>query len=69
MTEWISVEDQLPSKNKWVLAYAKTYKDSSVYAVVLLDSEWNCWVDVNTTQHFLCVVTHWMPMPDPPSGD
>jgi len=55
--EWINVEDELPENRKIVLVYGGAFEhpkvkmyDESLYAGGFLDS----------------LVTHWMPLPDPP---
>lgn len=55
---WISVEDELPERNKWVL----TFNGSSIN-LLMLASNGN-WYDHSVAQHRN--VTHWMALPSPP---
>ncbi len=58
---WISVEDELPEKNVPVLVWEKrgfSYVDR-------LEAE--CAWQIASTHH--AIVTHWMPLPEPPEGD
>ena len=53
---WIPVEERLPEKNTWVLAYCK-YKDH------VID-----YVDIHGLWSY-GNVTHWMPPPEPPKEE
>jgi hypothetical protein len=57
MNDWISVEDQMPDKHGWYLVWrSKTYCAFTAY----FDGAESVF---NTRQE----ITHWMPLPDPPS--
>lgn len=67
--EWISVKDRLPDSNGNyltyydglynVLPYSTKHKRFNAYNDV--DSEW--------VERCHIVVTHWMPLPEPPKGE
>ena len=52
---WISVEDELPEENKWVL----TYNGSSINLLMLAGNA--NWYDHSVAKHLN--ITHWMPLP------
>ncbi len=54
---WISVEDELPEQNKWVL----TYNGTSINLLMLAGN--GNWYDHSVTQHRN--VTHWMRIEPP----
>ena len=62
--EWISVEDRLPEDDEWQLVWlsGEHYPRRGAYHAEKRESprwyvrDWD-WVDI---------VTHWMPLPDPP---
>lgn len=63
--EWISVEERLPEKGKCVLVYATSNIGANEIAIDRLE-EGEChpiWVYT----HGWFEVTHWMPLPQPPS--
>jgi hypothetical protein len=54
MSEWISVEDEMPQSGKEVLVY-----DYGIYRCTFwshITDEWDCFDEPS----------HWMPLPDPP---
>lgn len=55
---WISVEDELPEENVWVL----TFDGSSINLLMLAGN--GGWYDHSVAPHRN--VTHWMPLPAPP---
>ena len=58
MSEWISVEDELPTKGVYVLAcYLDEYTEVCRYHQV------KGWQDVVNGS---LLITHWMPLPAPP---
>ena len=57
MPRWISVEDELPEQNRWVL----TYNGTSINLLMLAGN--GNWYDHSVTQHRN--VTHWM-LVEPP---
>lgn len=56
---WISVEDELPEENKWVL----TYNGTSINLLMLAGN--GGWYDHSVAKHRN--VTHWMPLPAQPA--
>ena len=74
--EWIKVEDRLPDLGVNVLAMEKNHTEIGVYALCEMADDnnelctpWcNCYGDVNGDAEFddEYVVTHWMPLPEPP---
>lgn len=55
MTNWISVEDELPESGKEVLVF-RDYGDRKIIEV-------ECW---SNKFSILNCATHWMPLPSPP---
>jgi len=52
MTEWISVEDRLPSEDEKVIAFSEDY---GMFITIIKKKDYD----------FLDSVTHWM-LPEPP---
>lgn len=77
--EWIKVEDRLPEKRKAVLVYAPEMNEpiTTMYYDPDSDSdEFGEWVsEPSGPSRFVWSsfgagdVTHWMPLPEPPSGN
>ena len=61
MGEWISVEDRLPEKGQVVLAFGKKSASTGQYRGFERERKFWRWKG-NTIR----VVTHWMPLPEPP---
>ena len=62
VSEWISVEDRLPEKNKDVLVFERYEGISRGWISNLSLSI--VWVVYGVDD--VCHVTHWMPLPNPP---
>ena len=68
MSNWISVEDELPNKPKYYLVFTRC---GSIWNTSLLF--WNMgdvtpkWEDRD--RDYQDNVTHWMPLPEPPKGE
>jgi hypothetical protein len=67
---WIPVTERLPNRGEWVLAYGPHYS----HIVAECDrGEWrSVYRDSETGEPWLReagMVTHWMPLPAPPSDD
>ena len=60
LPHWISVEDELPEQNRWVL----TYNGSSINLLMLASN--GGWYDHSVAKHRN--ITHWMPLPAPPKN-
>jgi hypothetical protein len=61
MSEWISVNDRLPELAVSVLAW----KPCGPFVGFYDDDTWT----VTTDQYSECGITHWMPLPKPPTPD
>lgn len=69
VNRWIPVEDALPEENEYVLAFVKRRHSSRVILSVLIDREWKIGVnDCSDGFNVVGVITHWMPLPEPPEG-
>ena len=55
--EWISVKDRLPDETK------------DEYVLVVCDYHGKIKVETRKMWHIDSVVTHWMPLPQPPKGE
>jgi hypothetical protein len=65
VSDWIKVEDRLPAVAEHVLAVIQDRPGWPVDVdVAALD-----WRGRWGSGDFLCRVTHWMPLPDPPEDD
>ena len=65
--EWISVNDELPEVGGYVVCIAKR-NPFSRFMPMVAKIERNGWVNPITEQ-YISVVTHWMPMTNPPKGE
>ncbi len=66
--EWISVKDRLPEQLKCYLIYSFDWDDSTCIPYIAW-SFYNSdgkWVD-SIDRSFHNYVTHWMPLPEPPT--
>ena len=67
---WIPVTERLPEENKLVLAVCKSGK-------MFVGDCWNCYGTIiwriktarDSTKNIMQIVTHWMPLPEPPNED
>ena len=72
--EWISVDDQMPPYNTMVLIYRPTMAETIItdtyFGFYGEDDEWyEGWNCYGEDIHGRNVVTHWMPLPQPPKGE
>ena len=76
-TKWISVEDRLPDKDGCYIVTACdegcSCGDGIWYDTVVIEAEhykgeWS-WNENGTEYDITDLVTHWMPMPQPPKGE
>ena len=73
--EWISVEDKLPPHNHDVLVYRpdmamKILVDNYYGYYGEDDAEWHeGWAKYGKDIHNNPLITHWMPLPQPPKGE
>ena len=65
--EWISVDDELPEVEGYVVCIAKR-NPFSRFMPMVARIEKNGWVNPMTEQ-YISEVTHWMPMPELPKGE
>lgn len=80
-TGWISVKDRLPEYEEQVLLTAYGWSDTTVYIGQLkhMDAETSWLTGITSKESEWCiegwsylkepVVTHWMPLPEPPKED
>lgn len=80
-TGWISVKDRLPEPGKDVLLIAYGWKDTRVYIGRLehMSPETSCLTGITSKESEWCIqgwsylkeplVTHWMPLPEPPKEE
>lgn len=65
MSEWTSVEEQMPERGD-VIAYSTQYGDILIGWIAETESEGIvCYGDGCMMYH----VTHWMPLPEPPGEE
>jgi hypothetical protein len=64
--QWISVEARLPKVDEKVLAYAPKYAETPEESVITTWFEVDGWMVENDCGADV-VVTHWMPLPEPPN--
>ena len=73
--EWISVDDKLPPHNHDVLVYRpdmamKILVDNYYGYYGEDDAEWHKgWAKYGKDIHNNPLITHWMPLPQPPKGE
>lgn len=64
--EWISVKERLPDENRisnWNLVFIPSIKPGIQAAVFNRSNSWMC-----NGEDLTDVVTHWMPLPEPPQS-
>ena len=68
--KWIPVKERLPESQKRVLAVCKSGK---IFVGEFVDLGWRTLWRIRTardsTKEITQIVTHWMPLPEPPKGD
>lgn len=62
MAEWIPVTERLPKKGVYVLCACR----ANIYSVMKWDGI--DWCENPTHIYMAGFVTHWMPLPEPPTG-
>lgn len=70
--EWISVEDRLPENPKDVLCYYRFGRGDGDLGMMFVGTL--CYFCFDKNPHWQhsetgLVVTHWMPLPEPPKGE
>lgn len=69
--QWISVEDRLPDDGDYVLT-ASPYKASFGYNGCVINTHIYSerdWFNEGAGEYESNIITHWMPLPTPPSED
>jgi len=62
---WISVDDRLPAEDKcWVLVFA----GGAINCMAYYRGEWDDWCMAQSPNIHTEDITHWMPLPAPPTG-
>lgn len=61
---WIKVSERLPDSEKEVLVWSPRYKNQ--YLVSRIDGRW---IPFGSGRALYDTVTHWMPLPEPPSSN
>lgn len=72
MNNWISVKDRLPNKEGDYLVCITDYLGKTRIEVEMLVEWANCfnWLGYMSTHWKDCnTITHWMPLPEPPTGN
>jgi hypothetical protein len=69
MNEWISVKDRLPKKNGYYFCWHMTSRcgDKEDWQINKLYWEDNLWLYHHNAFKTADSVTHWMPLPTPPT--
>lgn len=66
MSDWISVDDRLPDMGQPVIEWGAHEYPTTAYRVNTHNGfRWRTYSDGEV----IAGVTHWMPLPEPPSGD
>jgi hypothetical protein len=65
MSEWISVEDELPNDESGYKVLVSA-NDIVGQWVEILNYNGKCWI-VDGGVEYPAIVTHWMPLPKPPT--
>lgn len=63
MSKWISVEDELPTVNEEYIVYGINKGATIVTCIEWIDGEFGTEEHGNVWDE---LVTHWMPLPEPP---
>lgn len=68
VNRWIPCSERLPEENEYVLAFVKRkHSISRAILSVLIEGEWKIGVnDCSGGFNVVGVITHWMPLPEPP---
>jgi hypothetical protein len=64
VTTWISVKEKLPDHDKRVLVWQEYPKDDWASGMRIMRCKNNTWEGPG-----FGTVTHWMPLPEPPTDD
>ena len=71
VNRWIPCSERMPEENEYVLAFVKRkHSISRVVLSVLIEGEWKIGVnECSSGFNVVGVVTHWMPLPEPPEKE
>lgn len=73
MTDWINVDERLPEDSREVLCYYLNTEGRYGYVVGSysrrLFEGWETDIDNNEIYYQPVKITHWMPLPEPPTKD
>lgn len=64
--KWIKCSDRMPDLNIPVLTYTPIAYNSKKTSVMILKEDYGY---ISWNKSFMSSVTHWMPLPNPPSED
>lgn len=73
--EWISVEESLPDNHRFVLVACEGLTIGGYAQIAIGSYGGGLWSIADAdgtgylTKYMRCVVTHWMPLPDPPKKE
>ena len=65
MSDWISVNERLPSMYQDVLVYMPSYEYSNIAIDRVVELKG---AKMFSRHYIVSYVTHWMPLPEPPEG-
>lgn len=66
MNEWINIDEKLPDDDQYIIGYCQNYPVNFV-SMVRFEKQKNSHYFWNDALDQKANVTHWMPLPDPPS--
>lgn len=73
MSEWISVKDRLPEQDGWALTYCPAMLSLRFPENPILVQEFTRYEEGDTAWHTdeggSVEPSHWMPLPEPPTGN
>ena len=65
-SRWIAVSERLPERNKMVCVVCEGHATVGTYSPMMLD--WWAMMPFTSNMAPTRLVTHWMPLPEPPEG-
>ena len=66
--QWIDARRKLPTSAHSVLVFNKFSDFVEIASYFEEERRWMCWGDDPKNKNSQGVVTHWMPLPEPPKG-
>lgn len=67
MSEWISVKDRLPEPGEKVITFLRLAGSPMIGTGYFMGDDGWYYIGIEAPHHD--VVTHWMPLPEPPGGE